>query len=207
MTTQLLALEPEWTAVSDLTAGLLQELRSLQAPSLYHLYVFTPETQREQRAHALYVALATSRARWVIPLGIGELIHSPGEIAGVLAFADAAKASVVYCPNEARRFRLFAVRAGSTPRTLENGVVVFPVATAIYTDMVAVIGQAPTFAAPITGIEGATAYYGTKGFWFDGMIPQELWRSNANVPVAVIVAGTMGAGINWRRIAVEKISL
>jgi len=205
MTTQLLALEPEWTAVSDLTAGLLQELRSLQAPSLYHLYVFTPEMQREQRAHALYVALATERVRWVIPLGIGELIHSPGEIAGVLAFADAAKASVVYCPNEARRFRLFAVRAGSTPRTLESGLVVFPAATAIYTDLVTVIGQAPTFAEPTQGIAGAATHYGATGFWFDGLVPQELWRHDADVPVAVIIVGTMNTGVKWRRIAVKSV--
>ena len=205
MTTQLLALEPEWAAVADMTAGLLTELRSLQAPDLYRLHVFTPETQREQRAHALYVALATERARWVIPLGIGELIHSPGEVAGVLAFADSAKASVVYCHNEARRFRVFAVRTDRTPRTLESGLTVLPATTAIYTDMVAIVGQAPTFAEPTPGIEGAAALYGATAFWMDGSVPQELWRHDSDVPVAVIVVGTMNTGVKWRRIAVKRV--
>lgn len=101
---------------------------------------------------------------------------------------------------------MFAVRAGSATRTLENGATVLPVTVAAYTDMVAVLGQAPNFAAPTSGIIGAAEHYGATGFWFDGPVPQELWRTGAapDTPVAAIISGTMKNGVHWRRVPVTR---
>lgn len=167
----------------------------------YEIHCYCLRETLEAEHTALYVALATARRRWVVPLHQGQRIIGEPELAHVIEFAEQVGADAVYTERDGM-FSLFAARSESRVIAAPHGAAVLA-RKVLYTDIVSIEGASAPFSGQSAPNAELIAHHAQRALWLAGAVPPELWRAPESPPVVALFEGNATAA-RWRRFPVER---